>query len=100
MVLMSAGKAALNQASITNRPTCGGNKKAGLMTYSNLRGASSLVGKISCRGRTANCLHYPLNECPQSYREGGRNQLTSGGVGRTSVIASRGRGQFVLGSFR
>ena len=30
MVLMSAGKAARNQSSITNRPTCGGNKKAGL----------------------------------------------------------------------
>ena len=26
---MSGGKAARNQASITNRPTCGGNKKAG-----------------------------------------------------------------------
>lgn len=26
---MSAGKSARNQASITNRPTCGGNKKAG-----------------------------------------------------------------------
>jgi len=30
MVLMSAGKAARNQASIVNRPTCGGNKKAGI----------------------------------------------------------------------
>jgi len=29
MVLMSAGKSARNQASIVNRPTCGGNKKAG-----------------------------------------------------------------------
>ena len=29
MVLMNAGKAARNQASIINRPTCGGNKKAG-----------------------------------------------------------------------
>ena len=30
MVLMNAGKAARNQASIVNRPTCGGNKKAGI----------------------------------------------------------------------
>jgi hypothetical protein len=30
MVLLNAGKAARNVASITNRPTCGGNKKAGL----------------------------------------------------------------------
>jgi hypothetical protein len=29
MVLYSAGKAARNAASITNRPTCGGPKKAG-----------------------------------------------------------------------
>jgi hypothetical protein len=30
MVLMSAGKSARNQASIVNRPTCGGPKKAGI----------------------------------------------------------------------
>jgi hypothetical protein len=30
MVLMNAGKAARNQASIVNRPSCGGPKKAGL----------------------------------------------------------------------
>lgn len=29
MVLSNASKAARNQASIVNRPTCGGNKKAG-----------------------------------------------------------------------
>ncbi len=29
MVLMNASKRARNQASIINRPTCGGNKKAG-----------------------------------------------------------------------
>lgn len=32
MVLMSAGKASRNQASIVNRPTCGGNKKAGIVS--------------------------------------------------------------------
>ena len=30
MVYMSGSKAARNQASIVNRPTCGGNKKAGI----------------------------------------------------------------------
>ena len=30
MVLMNAGKAARHTASITNLPTCGGNKKGGL----------------------------------------------------------------------
>ena len=30
MVLMNAGRNARNAASITNRPTCGGDKKAGL----------------------------------------------------------------------
>ena len=29
MVLMSAGRMSRNQASIVNRPTCGGNKKSG-----------------------------------------------------------------------
>jgi hypothetical protein len=29
MVLMNAGRMSRNSASITNRPTCGGNKKAG-----------------------------------------------------------------------
>lgn len=99
MVLMSAGKAARNQASITNRPTCGGNKKAGLLTYSNLMGAHSICGRQFCKSRFANCLDYPLWECPKSYREGGRNQLTSGTVGRVGVLATRGRGGFVMRSF-
>ena len=30
MVLMNASRAARNQASIINRPTCGGSKKSGL----------------------------------------------------------------------
>ena len=100
MVLMSAGKAARNQSSIVNRPTCGGNKKAGLLTYSNLMGAHSIVGRQFCKSRVANCLDYPLRDCPTSYRRGGRNQLTSGGVGLTSVLASRGRGGFVMGFSR
>ena len=33
MVYMSGGKAARNAASITNRATCGGPKKGGLMGY-------------------------------------------------------------------
>jgi hypothetical protein len=33
MVLMSAGKSARNQASIVNRPTCGGPKKAGMAPH-------------------------------------------------------------------
>jgi len=32
MVYMSGSKAARNQASIVNRPTCGGNKKAGIVS--------------------------------------------------------------------
>jgi hypothetical protein len=31
-VYMSGSKAARNQASIVNRPTCGGNKKAGIVS--------------------------------------------------------------------
>jgi hypothetical protein len=32
MVYMSGSRAARNQASIVNRPTCGGNKKAGIVS--------------------------------------------------------------------
>ena len=32
MVYMSGSKAARNQSSIVNRPTCGGNKKAGIVS--------------------------------------------------------------------
>lgn len=98
MVLMSAGKAARNQASIVNRPTCGGNKKSGLIGYTQIVNARA-TGRTICNTRYAGCLTYPLWECPKSYREGGRNQLTSGGVGRTSVLTSRGRGGFVMTSF-
>jgi hypothetical protein len=93
MVLMSAGKRARNQASLVNRPTCGGNKKAGLITYSSLLGVTSLKSRrlAFCR-----CLEFPLSICPKSYAEGGQNQVTSGGVGRVSVLARRGRGGFVM----
>ena len=65
MVLMSAGKAARHQSSLVNRPTCGGNKKAGLMTYTNLRGAG--IGKQFC-GRFSNCL--PKDKtCPSDSKD-------------------------------
>lgn len=94
MVLMSAGKAARNQASIVNRPTCGGNKKAGLITYTTLGNLQGVPPRLWRRG-----LDYPLWDCPKSYREGAKNQLTSGTVGRTGVLATRGRGGFVMGSY-
>jgi hypothetical protein len=92
MVLMSAGKAARNQASIVNRPTCGGNKKAGLMTYTNLRGAHSIVGKRFC-GRFANCLPRDKKCHPKFVSKTFPN---SGGVGKTKVLTTRGRGPFVV----
>ena len=98
MVLMSAGKRARNQASIVNRPTCGGNKKAGLISYISIVNARA-TGKTICNTRFTTCLDYPLWECPKSYREGAQNQLTSGTVGRTGVLATRGRGGFVMSSF-
>ncbi len=98
MVLMSAGKAARNQAAIVNRPTCGGNKKAGLISYISILNASH-TGRTICNTRYVGCLNYPLFECPKSYREGGKNQLTSGGVGRVSVLTSHGRGGFVMGRY-
>lgn len=98
MVLMSAGKLARNQASLTNRPTCGGNKKTGLIGYTQIVNARA-TGRTICNTRFAGCLTYPLWDCPKSYREGGRNQLTSGTVGRVGVMATRGRGGVVMSSF-
>lgn len=98
MVLMSAGKRARNQASIVNRPTCGGNKKAGLISYISIVNAH-VTGKTICNTRFTTCLDYPLWECPKSYREGAQNQLTSGGVGRVSNLTTQGRGGFVMSSF-
>ena len=40
---MSGSRNSRNQASIINRPTCGGNKKGGL--------APSEIGRASCRER-------------------------------------------------
>lgn len=93
MVLMSGSRRARNQASIVNRPTCGGNKKAGILTYTNVGFLQSLSG---ASWRTS--MTYPTNVCPNSYSLGGRNQLTSGGVGKTSNLASTGRGGFVMKS--
>ena len=89
---MSAGKRARNQASITNRPTCGGNKKAGILTYSSVGNNQFISG-----GYWRKSMVYPLYECPKAFREGGRNQLTSAMVGRVSVTANRGRGGVVNG---
>ena len=93
MVLMSAGKAVRHQSSLVNRPTCGGNKKAGLMTYTNLRGAG--IGKRFC-GRFSNCL--PKDKtCPnKDSRFFSKTNPNSGGVGRTRVLTTRGRGPFVV----
>lgn len=60
MVLMSAGKAARNQASLINRPTCGGPKKAGtaprvgwyLTSNVNLVGAPQSVPLFCIPNRT------------------------------------------------
>ena len=57
MVYMSGSKMARNQASIINRPTCGGNKKGGLAPsvgwylYSNpnLIGATNTQYGLTCR---------------------------------------------------
>ena len=60
MVLMSAGKAARNAASLINRPTCGGPKKAGtaprvgwyLSSNVNLIGAPQTVPLFCIPNRT------------------------------------------------
>jgi hypothetical protein len=57
MVLLNAGKAARNAASIVNRPTCGGNSKGGLApsvgwylsSNPNLIGATNTQFGLTCR---------------------------------------------------
>ena len=57
---MNAGRAARNQASIINRPTCGGNKKGGLApsvgwylpSNPNLIGATNTQFGLVCKPNT------------------------------------------------
>ena len=66
MVLMNAGKAARNAASITNRPTCGGPKKAGtaprvgwyLTSNTMLVGAPQSVPRFCIPNRTIQTQSY------------------------------------------
>lgn len=66
MVYYSGSKAARNAASITNRPTCGGNKKAGtaprvgwyLTNNVNLIGAPQSVPRICIPNRTIQTQKY------------------------------------------
>ena len=66
MVLFSAGKAARNAASIVNRPTCGGNKKAGtaprvgwfLSSNPSLIGAPQSVPRFCIPNRTIQTQKY------------------------------------------
>ena len=66
MVLMNAGRNARNAASIVNRPTCGGNKKAGtaprvgwyLTSNVNLVGAPQSVPLICIPNRTIQTQSY------------------------------------------
>ncbi len=59
---MSGSKAARNQASIVNRPTCGGNKKSGLAptvglflsSNPNLIGATNTQFGLVCTGNFTN----------------------------------------------
>ena len=62
MVLMNASRNARNQASIVNRPTCGGEKKAGLApsigwyltSNPNLIGATNTQYGLTCVGNFSN----------------------------------------------
>ena len=62
MVYMSGSRMARNVASITNRPTCGGNKKAGLAptigafvsSNPNLIGATNTQYGLVCMGNYSN----------------------------------------------
>ena len=90
MVLMSAGKAARYSASITNRPTLGGNKKGGL--------ASSGVG-VDASTRPMLVKHgvtktLPARGITTEAQMRAKNILSvnpqsSGGVGKKTLMFSR-----------
>lgn len=78
MVLMNGSQRARQQDSIKNLPTCGGNKKSGLVRFVGLDSSISLArfGVIdSTRPR------YGSN-CPANFARW-RNQLCAGGVGKS-----------------
>jgi hypothetical protein len=66
MVYMSGSKASRNAASITNRPNCGGNKKAGLaprigwfmQSNPTLMGAPQTIPKLCIPNRTIQTQKY------------------------------------------
>ena len=68
MVLMNGSRMARNTASIVNRPTCGGIKKAGLApsigwfmsSNPNLIGAVNTVHMLVCMGNFSNPSQTPL----------------------------------------
>lgn len=87
MVLMTGSKKARNQASIINRPSCGGPKKAGLATYIGLAQARST--RFFCLSKFNNC--YPTGQpCPPAWARMNLFPQAAGGVGKMSVLASRG----------
>ena len=81
---MSLGQKARYVASITNRPTCGGDKKVGLLP--NI-GRGSLLHLRAVRRRGYNAIKWPVN-CAQAIAAGmplSVNPQCSGGVGRSAL---------------
>ena len=77
MVLMNGSKRARQQDSIKNLPTCGGNKKSGLVRFVGLDSSISLARF----GVTNTTRPRYGSVCPASF-QARRNQLCAGGVGK------------------
>lgn len=80
MVLMTGSKRARHQDSIKNLPTCGGNKKSGLLIVTGLN------ANISLRNFGVSGASRPGVPCQGALWTAKRNQLTAGGVGKKSLL--------------
>jgi len=76
MVLMSGSKRAREQDSLKNRPTCGGNKKSGLIRLIGMDSSISLA-RFGVTPATQ-----PGLPCTGALYTTRRNQLCAGGVGK------------------
>jgi len=86
MVLMSGSSRARQQDSLVNRPSCGGNKKSGLVRFVGMNSNISL-GRFAITSETQ-----PGLACTGAIYRCARNQTCAGGVGRQVNMRHCGEG--------
>jgi len=93
MVNMSGSKRARQQDSIKNKPTCGGDKKSGLMRFTGMDSSISF-SRFGIKSDTRPV--YGMN-CPGNFSVK-RNQTCAGGVGKHVTMRHCGNGDGSSGS--